>query len=91
MKFLQIALLTTLFAMPARSETIRWFSVAESANLASSGGAMDGEFNFELGVFKDGFVPFGDGPGRMSGLFVQQPTRIRMMPWFPLSSSLVLP
>ena len=57
MKLFEMVLAISLIAMPAHAETIRWFSVAESANLSSTGGAMDGEFSFELGVFKDNFTP----------------------------------
>ncbi|MCX6865824.1 MAG: hypothetical protein NTV46_06305 [Verrucomicrobia bacterium] len=39
------------------AEQIYWYSVGPASNLTSSGAAMTAGFSFELGVFKDGFVP----------------------------------
>lgn len=39
------------------AEQIYWYSVGPISNLTSGGAAMTAGFSFELGVFKDGFVP----------------------------------
>lgn len=41
----------------ARANRIYWYALAGPANLTQAGVPMDGAFNFELGVFKNGFVP----------------------------------
>ena len=41
----------------AHAETIEWSTNALALNLTSTGTAMGGSFNFELGVFKGTFVP----------------------------------
>jgi len=41
----------------AHGETINWYSPAQKTNLTSAGQAMDGGFQFQLGVFSGGFVP----------------------------------
>lgn len=46
-----------LAAGPASADTITWYCVPNKTNLTSSGVAMDGAFQFELGVFKNGFTP----------------------------------
>jgi hypothetical protein len=38
------------------AQTINWYSV-QGANKTSTGAVMTGAFSFELGAFKDGFVP----------------------------------
>ncbi len=70
MKLFKMVLAISSIAMPAHAETIRWFSVAESANLSSTGGAMDGEFSFELGVFKNNFMPTAVNTAEWAGNWV---------------------
>lgn len=41
----------------AKAERLHWASSLGAANTTSTGQAMDGGFYFELGVFKNGFVP----------------------------------
>lgn len=41
----------------ASGETINWYSPSQKTNLTSTGQLMDGGFQFELGVFKNGFAP----------------------------------
>jgi hypothetical protein len=43
--------------MPAGAEHISWFSDEGKTNVDSDGSAMDAGFHFELGVFRDGFIP----------------------------------
>lgn len=45
-----------LAAVPARAETINWYS-SPKTNLTSSEQNMDSGFSFQLGVFSSGFVP----------------------------------
>lgn len=48
----------TGFSSRTSAQTISWFSAPQAVNLMSNGTSlMDGGFHFELGVFKDGFVP----------------------------------
>ena len=56
MKWLPVAGCVTLAAI-ARAETINWFNPQGQVNLTSSGLPMDGLFQFQLGVFTDGFTP----------------------------------
>ncbi len=42
---------------PGRADTIAWFSAAGSTNLTSTNLPINAVFNFELGVFRGGFVP----------------------------------
>jgi hypothetical protein len=46
-----------LGALPLAAETISWFSDPMRTNLDGSGTPMDAAFQFELGVFANGFVP----------------------------------
>lgn len=48
-----------LAVTPSRAELVNWYSV-KATNLTSSGAPMGADFNFELGVFKNGFVPTAD-------------------------------
>lgn len=41
----------------AQANRIYWYALAGPANLTQAGTPMTGDFNFELGVFKGGFVP----------------------------------
>jgi hypothetical protein len=40
-----------------QAENLQWFSDANATNLDSSGSAMNGGFQFQLGVFTNGFEP----------------------------------
>jgi hypothetical protein len=44
-------------SMPAVAEPISWFSDAGKTNVESGGAAMAAGFQFELGVFRNGFIP----------------------------------
>jgi len=52
-----LAIVLWAAVLPARADTIFWYSGIGTTNLTSTGVAMDGEFHFELGVFAGGFVP----------------------------------
>ncbi len=41
----------------AQANRIYWYALTGPANLTQAGTPMTGDFNFELGVFKGGFVP----------------------------------
>lgn len=63
--FLPFVFLATLVA--ARAQTIAWFSDPQRTNLTSAGAAMDGGFQFELGVFSGNFVPTAANRGEWLG------------------------
>lgn len=52
-----IYLLACLAGSRLEAEIISWFSDANQTNLDSSGTAMGSGFQFQLGVFSDGFAP----------------------------------
>ncbi|RYD49214.1 MAG: hypothetical protein EOP85_02070 [Verrucomicrobiaceae bacterium] len=47
----------SLVATADAAQSIDWYSPSQRTNLTSSGAAMDGNFQFQLGVFSTGFVP----------------------------------
>jgi hypothetical protein len=52
-----LLLTSSLALMTVGAQNISWFSDAQNTNLDGSGAAMDAGFQFELGVFSNGFVP----------------------------------
>lgn len=50
-------LLPPLLALPALANRIYWYAPPATLNLTSDGTPLDARFQFELGVFRDGFVP----------------------------------
>ncbi len=56
--------------VPAAGESINWYSPPQKTNLASTGGAMDGAFQFQLGVFTGGFIPTPANMGQWPGHWV---------------------
>jgi hypothetical protein len=57
--YLRICLLIVglLAARSVRGETINWYCPAQKVNVTSTGQPMDAGFQFQLGVFADGFIP----------------------------------
>jgi hypothetical protein len=54
---IRLLLATFLLAAAAPAETVKWFSDPARVNLDSTGAPMDGAFQFQLGTFRDSFVP----------------------------------
>ena len=52
-----LVVVSWLAGTASRAETIKWFCAPGSTNLTSSNAPMSAAFNFELGVFKNNFVP----------------------------------
>ena len=61
-------LVLTLSSLHAR--TIKWYCDPGTTNRMSNGQAMDASFHFELGVFKDGFVPTSANTAQWAGKWV---------------------
>lgn len=57
----------------ANGETINWYCPAQKINLTSSGPVMDGGFQFQLGVFKDGFIPTAGNASQWAGHWASPP------------------
>ena len=52
-----LLIVTTLAVSKVDGETINWYSPIPQSNLTSSNQEMDGIFQFQLGVFANGFIP----------------------------------
>jgi hypothetical protein len=63
-------LLASLVLSAAHAETVKWFSDPGRVNLDSTGAAMDGGFEFQLGAFKDGFEPSASNAVQWASMWV---------------------
>ena len=63
-------LLASLLLSAVHAETVKWFSDPARVNLNSTGAAMDGGFEFQLGAFKDGFEPTASNAAQWSAKWV---------------------
>lgn len=59
-----------LLAPAAWGTSLHWFSALDHLNFAADNRPMDAEFRFELGVFRDGFVPTADNRDQWSAHWV---------------------
>lgn len=67
----QFLVLAVLLAAPRlEARTVTWFSDALQKNLDGSGAPMDDSFQFELGVFSNGFVPTPQNVGQWATRWV---------------------
>jgi len=55
--FCRILVFFCVLGLPAAGSTLTWFSTPQATNLDSSGAAMDAGFQFQVGVFRNGFQP----------------------------------
>lgn len=55
--FCRILMLACALGLPASGSILTWFSTPQATNFDSSGAAMNAGFQFQIGVFKNGFQP----------------------------------
>lgn len=60
------AVLVVGIASPCKAERIHWYGPTYKTNLTSTGEVIDHTMVFELGLFKDGFVPTADNVAEWS-------------------------